>query len=129
MGTWRKCAYQLCLWTGKYLIASSLIHSALYKRSVATAVIKGKFLGILDAVPLLLVTLEKSGHCWAVVAPGVQGECQQLLRIIFPLLPAATELCSQKWWGTGAFPWLGLAWQWPSWSILVPVPRGSRRRA
>lgn len=40
-------------------MAGSLIPSASYKCSVAAAVIKGKFLCILDAVPLLLVTLDK----------------------------------------------------------------------
>lgn len=50
---------------GKYLMAGPLIPSASYKRAVATAMIKGKFLGILDAVPLLSVTLEKSVDCWA----------------------------------------------------------------
>lgn len=90
------------------MIASSLIPSALYKHSVATAAIKGKFLGILDAVPLLLVTLEKSGHCWAVIAPGVQEECQQLLCIILPPLPAATELCLHSGQAQGLS--YGLAW-------------------
>lgn len=96
--TGRKCAYRFCLRRelGKYLTAGSLIPSASYKRSVATAAIKGKFLGILDAVPLLLVTLEKPGHCWALIAPGVQPECQQLLRIIHPPLPAAAELRSHR---------------------------------
>lgn len=40
-------------------MAGSLIPSASYKCSVATAAIKGKFRCILDAVPLHLVTLEK----------------------------------------------------------------------
>lgn len=43
-------------------MAGSHIPSALYKCAVAAAAIKGKFLGILDAVPLLLGTLEKLGH-------------------------------------------------------------------
>lgn len=61
MRTGRKCAYHLCLWRDleKYLMAGSLIPSASYKCSVATAAIKGKFQCVLDAVPLLLVTLEK----------------------------------------------------------------------
>lgn len=89
MRTGRKCAYHLCLWRdlGKYLMAGSLIPSASYKCSVATAVIKGKFLGILDAVPLLLVTLEKWSHCKPLITPGVQEECQQLLQIMLPPLP------------------------------------------
>lgn len=43
-------------------MAGSHIPSALHKRAVAAAALKGKFLGILDAVPLLLGTLEKSSH-------------------------------------------------------------------
>ena len=129
MRTGRKCAYHLCLWRelGKYLTAGSLIPSALYKRSVATAATKGKFLGILDAVPLLLVTLEKSGHCWALVAPGVQEECQQLFRIILLPLPVAVELCLHHGEARG-LP-RGLARRWPSQAGPVPVPPGSRRRA
>jgi len=75
-------------------MAGSLLPSASYKLSEATAAIKGKFLGTLDAVPSLPVTLEKPGHCRALIAPGVREECQQLLQIILPPLPAAAELHS-----------------------------------
>lgn len=88
MRTGRKCAYHLCLWRdlGKFLMAGSLIPSASYKCSVATAAIKEKFQCILDTVPLLLVTLERQSHCKPLIAPGVQEECQQLLQIKLPPL-------------------------------------------
>lgn len=106
MRTGSKGAYHLCLRTelGKYLTAGSLIPSASYKHAAATTVIKGKFLAILDTLPLLLVTLEKPGHRWALIVPRVQEECQQLLRIILPPLPAAAEPRSHPGGAVGASP-------------------------